>query len=235
MHQRDVEMAAEHLDDLVGLAQPQQPGIDKDAGELLADRLMQQNRRDRGVDPARQAANDAPAPDPRADALDRLLAKRRHGPIASAASDVVGEVAQQRRAVRRVHHLRMELHAVEASCVIGDDRERRAFGHRDGAEARRQRGDPIAVAHPHRLPAAFSPHAVEQRTVAGHLDDGAAELAGGAGLDPATQLFDHRLLPVADAENREARQQRRWARGVCVSATDAGPPDRITARGANRG
>ena len=66
-------MAAEHLDDLVGLAQPQQPGIDKDAGELLADRLMQQNRRDRGVDPARQAANDAPAPDPRADALDRLL------------------------------------------------------------------------------------------------------------------------------------------------------------------
>ena len=122
---------------------------------------------------------------------------------------MVGEVAQQRRAVRRVHHLRMELHAVEASCVIGDDRERRAFGHRDGAEARRQRGDPIAVAHPHRLPAAFSPHAVEQRTVAGHLDDGAAELAGGAGLDPATQLFDHRLLPVADAENREARLQQR--------------------------
>ena len=148
---------------------------------------------------------------------------------------MVGEVAQQRRAVRRVHHLRMELHAVEASCVIGDDRERRAFGHRDGAEARRQRGDPIAVAHPHRLPAAFSPHAVEQRTVAGHLDDGAAELAGGAGLDPATQLFDHRLLPVADAENRRPLQQRRVARGVCVSVTDAGPPDRITARGANRG
>ena len=52
MDQRDVVMAAEEADDLLRLARPQQAGIDKDAGQLVADRLVQQRRRDRGIDPA---------------------------------------------------------------------------------------------------------------------------------------------------------------------------------------
>ena len=39
----------------------QQPGIDKDAGQPLADRLVDQRRGDREVDAARQAADDAAA------------------------------------------------------------------------------------------------------------------------------------------------------------------------------
>ncbi len=46
-------MAAEQVDDLLGLAQAQHPGIDKDAGQLVADRVVQQRRGDRRIDPAR--------------------------------------------------------------------------------------------------------------------------------------------------------------------------------------
>ena len=115
---------------------------------------------------------------------------------------MVGEISQQRRPVRRVHHLRMELHAVKAPCVIGDRREGRACGDRNGAEPRRQRRHPVAVTHPHRLASALDPDAVEQRTLVDDLDHRPAELAGRARLDPAAQLLNHRLLPVADAEHR---------------------------------
>ena len=71
-----------------------------------------------------------PAPDLRADALDRLVAEGRHGPVAAAADDVAHEVADQQRAVRRVDDLRVELHAVEAPRLVGDDREGRVRRHR---------------------------------------------------------------------------------------------------------
>ena len=103
---------------------------------------------------------------PLADARDRLAAERRHRPVAAAAGDLVGEAAQQRGAVRRVHHLGVELQAIEAPRVVGDGGEGRAFGDGDGAEARRQRRHPVAVAHPHRLAAARRPDAVEQRAAA---------------------------------------------------------------------
>jgi hypothetical protein len=50
MDQRDVVMPAEEAHDLLGLARPQQAGIDKDAGQLVADCLVQQRRCDRGID-----------------------------------------------------------------------------------------------------------------------------------------------------------------------------------------
>ena len=47
------------------------------------------------------------------------------------AGDVVDEVAQQRRAVRRVDDLRMEHHAIEAPRLVGDGGERGALADRD--------------------------------------------------------------------------------------------------------
>src|SRR6185437_5919773 len=47
MHQRNVVVAAEQFDDFLGFTLPQQAVIDEDAGELVADRLVQQHRRDR--------------------------------------------------------------------------------------------------------------------------------------------------------------------------------------------
>ena len=53
---------------------------------------------------------------------------------------LMGEVAQQLRAVRRVDDLGVELHAVEAARVVGDDGERRALA------GGRRRGSPAAGA-----------------------------------------------------------------------------------------
>ena len=59
MHERDVVMAAKELDDLLRLALAHEAMVDEDAGEPVADRLMDEHRGDRRIDPAREAA-DAP-------------------------------------------------------------------------------------------------------------------------------------------------------------------------------
>ncbi len=71
--ERDVEVLAERLDHLLGLVLAQQAVVDEDAGELLADRLVHEQRRDGRVDAARQRAEHALVPDLRADARDLLL------------------------------------------------------------------------------------------------------------------------------------------------------------------
>ena len=63
--------------------------------------------------------------DLRADLLDRLLLEGAHGPVAVAAGDLAHEIAQERRAVRRVHHLEMELRGVELARLVGDHGDRR--------------------------------------------------------------------------------------------------------------
>ena len=75
--QRDVVVIAEQGDDLLGLVLAQQAGVDEDAGELVADRLVDQHRGDRGVDAAGQAADHPAVADLVADLGDHLLADRR--------------------------------------------------------------------------------------------------------------------------------------------------------------
>ena len=48
MHERDVELAAEQPHDLLALASAHQAVIDEDAGELIADRFVDQHRGARG-------------------------------------------------------------------------------------------------------------------------------------------------------------------------------------------
>ena len=79
--ERDVVVVAEHRHDLVGLVEPHQAVVDEDAGELVADRLVDQHRRDRGVDAAREAADHPALADLRADLLDHALAVGGHGPV----------------------------------------------------------------------------------------------------------------------------------------------------------
>src|SRR5579862_4025660 len=101
----------------------------------------------------------------------------------------------------------MEHRAVEAALVVGDHGERRAFAHRDDAKAGRQHLDPVAMAHPHLLAAALGPKAVEERALAGDLDEGAAEFAMIGARDPPAELRAHRLLAIADAEHRHAERE----------------------------
>ena len=251
VHQRNVVVAAEQLDDLLGFVEPQQAVVDEHAGELLADRLVDQHRGDRGIDAARQAADHPALADLRADFLDRLVLEGAHGPVAAAARDLAHEIADQRRALRRVHHLEMKLRGVELARLVGDHGDRRVRRRADHAEARGQHGDAVAVAHPHRIVLALAPHALEQRRVLGDQNLGAAEFAVMAGLDLAAELRRHRLLAVADAEHRNAglhrspaapaarpRRAPRPARrtGSRPSASSAGTPPRPsgTARSRNR-
>ena len=60
--ERNIVVAAEQADDLLGLALAQQAVVDEDAGQLVADRLVDQHGRDRRIDAAGQAADDPPLP-----------------------------------------------------------------------------------------------------------------------------------------------------------------------------
>ena len=189
--------------------------IDEDAGELLADRLMDEHGGDGGIDAAGQSANHPALADLFADLVDRLQLERAHGPVAGAARDLAHEIAKERRAVRGVHDFEMELRGVEFALVVGDHGDRRVGRGAGGDKALRQLGDAVAVAHPHRIFLADLPDAVGERGRRRHFDLGAAEFAVMAALDLAAELRRHGLLAVADAEHRHAglidrqRRQRR--------------------------
>ena len=125
MHQRDVVVLAEHVDDGLGLVQPHHAMIDEHAGELVADRLVDQHRGHRGIDAAGEAADHPALADLRADLVDRLLAERAHGPVAGEAGDLADEIADQFGAVGRVHHFGVEHQAVIFALLVLDHRERR--------------------------------------------------------------------------------------------------------------
>ena len=82
MHQRNIVVMAEQVDHGLGFVEPKQPVIDEHAGELIADRLVDQHRRDGGIDAAGQAADHFALADLSADLFDRLLAEGAHGPVA---------------------------------------------------------------------------------------------------------------------------------------------------------
>ena len=135
---------------------------------------------------------------------------------------MVSEVVQQLAAVRGVHDLGVEHRAVIAAGVVGDDGERRALAAGDHAEARRQAGDAVAVAHPHLLACAGRPYAVEQVAVVGDVHGRCAELVMLADADLAAQMRAHRLLAVADAEHRQAAVEHQAGHARAGGLGDAG-------------
>ncbi len=162
MNERDVEMAAEQVHHLVRLALPHEPMIDEHADELVADRLVDQHRRHRGINAARQAADHPRLAHLRANAGDLLLAESRHRPVAFEAGDLEQEIGEELRAVGRVRHLGMEHRRVVAAPFVGRDRVGRILRRRVDVEAFGQAGHAVAMAHPHRIAAPLPPYAVEQ-------------------------------------------------------------------------
>jgi hypothetical protein len=148
MVQRNVVMVAEEAHDFLRLAEPQQAVVDEHAGEPVADRLVDQHGRDRGIDAAGEAADHPALADLRADLGDLLLAEGAHGPVAAEAGDLAHEVADEFRAVGRVHHFGVEHQAVIFARLVLDDRERRVRRGAGDGEARRHPGDAVAMAHP---------------------------------------------------------------------------------------
>ncbi len=114
------------------------------------------------------------------------------------------KLRDQLGAVRRVHDLRVELHAVILALLVGDEGIGSVGGGRDDLETLGQRRDAVAVAHPDLMARAGGPEALEQLAILVDVEEGAAEFAVMAALDLAAELHAHRLLAVADAEHRQA-------------------------------
>ena len=114
------------------------------------------------------------------------------------------EVSDQPAAVRRVNHLRVELHAVEPPVVVRDHGEVGAFRRGHWAEAGGEFADLVAVAHPHLMPLTLSPEAVEQPAAVRDLHERPPKLAHVGVGDPAAQLLHHQLLAVANPQDGHA-------------------------------
>ena len=144
------EVARERLHHLLGLVQAQQAVIDEHAGQLVADRPVDQRRGDRRIDAAGQARGSLRRRRPARGSRDRLADVVVHVPVVAAAADVVREAREDRRALLRVRDFRMELHA-RRSCA--PRRPSPAIAHASttpiSLKPGRQRGDLVAVAHPH--------------------------------------------------------------------------------------
>src|SRR3954452_25474869 len=112
---------------------------------------MNENRGDRAVDATGQPADHPALADLLSDFLDRLVLERAHGPVAAALRDLTDEIAQELRALRRVHHFEMELRSVEPPLLVGDHGDRGVRRCADDAEALRQPGHAVAMAHPDRI------------------------------------------------------------------------------------
>ena len=144
----DFEVSPEKLADRIPFPGTQKTVINEDAGELIADRLVNECCRHAGIHPAAEPENHAPVThlgaDLRADALDEGL----HGPIARATADAMNEVLNDDLALRGVVHLGMELHPVNFPFGIGNDRMGCVLRLPDGGEALGQFLNAVAMAVP---------------------------------------------------------------------------------------
>ena len=87
---------------MLALVQAQQAVVDEHAGELVADRAVDQRRGHARIDAAGQAEDHLLVADLLADARDGLLDVVAHDPVGPGAGDVEHEAVEQRRGPARV-------------------------------------------------------------------------------------------------------------------------------------
>ena len=201
-----MEAIAKRGDDLLALVLAHQAVVDEHAGQLLADRAVDEQRGHGRIDPARQPADHAPVTDLVADAGDLLVHDRGRRPRPRAAADVLQERRQHTLAVGRMDHLGVELDPVDVALDVLEGRDRRRGRRRQRGEARRRRVDGVAVRHPARL---LGRRAGQQPPGLADGEVGAAELADLGALHPAAQRKRQQLHAVADAEHRNAELEQR--------------------------
>ena len=205
--QRNIVVVPEHGHHFFRLVLTEQTVVDEHTGQLIADRLVDQNRGDRTVHAARQAANNPLAPDLLTDLADRLLAIRAHRPVA-AEPCFADEVFVERFAVGSVVHFRMELDRIEAAIQICRDGEGRPGRRSVDLKARSDFTDVIAMAHPDLFAALKEPAVQQVDPVLASGDVGTSELRRVAftGFDGSAQILHHDLLAITDAENRHTER-----------------------------
>jgi hypothetical protein len=159
-HQVHVNVAAECVHHFPGLILAQEAVVDKEAGQVVPDGAVDKGRCHRGIDPAAEAAQDPAVTYGGLDLLNRRGDERMGGPGSAEASDFEEEVRQDLRALRGVHHFRVELDAEQGAPAHGG--ERSVVGGGKGFEALGHDAHPVAMAHPDRK-VAFQPR--EKRIV----------------------------------------------------------------------
>src|SRR5690606_7328358 len=140
--QIDLEVPRVERLDLFAFAGAEQAVVNEDAGELLADGLVDERGGHGGIDSAGKAEEHAGFfAHGLADVGDRVSDEVLGRPVLSGAADALQEVANDIDAALAVKHLGMKLDAVEVALAILDDREGRVVGGADRGEARGQRED----------------------------------------------------------------------------------------------
>ncbi len=225
-----VQLALEHVHDHVAFMKAQQAVVNEHAGQLVADGAVDERGGHAGIDAAGQAKNHFLVAHLLADLGNRFFDVILHHPVGLRAADVPHEAREQRHALHGVRDLGVELHGVIAPRLVGHAGDGAAGRAGHELEARRQRRDLVAVAHPHLEHAvAFGGgevlDAFEQRGVAVSAHLGVAKLAAVAAFNLAAQLVGHGLHAVADAQHRDA-QLEHGVRRLVVHFVDAG----VTAR-----
>ena len=198
--QFDALVSAEGLDDLVALATTHEPGVDVDARQLVADRLVDQRRGDCRIDAAAQPADGPGVADLGANRSDLGVDDRSHRPCRGTTGEIVQEALQHDHAVGRMHDLGMELDSPDLAGGTFQGRDRRVRCRGRGDEPVGSLGDGVEVAHP---------HVVRRRKVVQQVRRSVRDLqlcpavfAAQATSDLATELEGDQLCSVADAEDR---------------------------------
>ena len=107
-----MEALVEKLHQKLRLAFAHEALIDEHAGELVANRLVQQKGEGGGINASRESQQHPLIADLGAHISHRFVNESCCGPIGLTTTNVVNEIAQHCHAAGGVHHLRMELHAV---------------------------------------------------------------------------------------------------------------------------
>ena len=187
-----------------GFAFAHHAGIDVGAvNALRPQRAEAQRVGDRGIDAAADEEKDVAAGGGLADVLFEGAQLARRVPILRAAADVEQEIRQDGFAAGRVGDLRVKLDPIQSprSGTHGGHRTRGRSG--EDIEAVRRLGHQIAVAHPDLL---ASGDAAKNGIRASQIELCESVFAFVALLHRPVQKVCHKLLSVANTQNRDARR-----------------------------
>ena len=180
----------------------QQAVVYENAGQVLADGTVQQHGGNGRIHATAQTQNDAVVTNLLLQLRHRGVHKRCRTPRLVATTGFHDEVLQHLRAVFRVEHFWVELHAPRllALHLIGGNLH--FIGRRNDFKPCGNGSDGVAVAHPH---LGVGTHAVEQQVVAVKRAEVCPPVLAASGrLHVAAVGIGHELRAVADAQQRQA-------------------------------
>ena len=197
------EEMAEDMADLIAFSFAEKTVVHKNAGEALADSLIDQGGNNGGVHAAGQSQqHGAIFPDSFLYLLNGGLGVGAHGPVAGAAAEAEEEVTDQHGAFLSMSHFRMELHTADFLILIDHGGNGAVIRFRDHPEAGRAGADLPGMAHP---AVGSSLHAAEEPGLFLHPDRYPAVFPLFGFFNRAAEEQGCQLHTVADSQDRDPR------------------------------